>query len=109
MVGWRCWQAVAERSVRRVGLQEVVDAAWAVAGKGLCLGKGRESLLVGARVHCTSPMVTLGEPEVHLAKTERRLQIRKVLAVFAEVVAVAVQRRLSLVDLLDWHVIDQLV
>jgi len=86
-----------------------VDAAWVVAGEGSRLEKGRESLLVEATGHCTSPMVKLGEPEVHLGTRERRLQTRKRVAVAAEVVAVAVQRRLSSVDLLGWHVIDQLV
>lgn len=84
-----------------------MDAAWVVAGEGSRLEKGRESLLVGATGHCTSPMVKLGEPEVHLGMRECRLQTRKRVAVAAEVVAV--QRRLSSVDLSDWHVIDRLV
>lgn len=86
-----------------------MDAAWVVAGEGSRLEEGCESLLVGATGYCTSPMVRLGEPEVHLGTRERRLQMRKRAAVAAEVVAVAAQQRLSSVDLLDWHVIDRLV
>ena len=52
-----------------------------------------------AMAHCISLQAILGEPVVHLEKREHRPKTRELLAALVEVLAVAVQRRLSSEDL----------